>query len=118
MPIAALLSANCHIGGAVSRQLGRGEKPMSGLDFDGDASADMLERRWFAAYKSAEAMRAECDMLREVLVAAEAAWRRALTQLAELETLRDVLGDELAWINECDLEPAPQVVLRPVRSAA
>jgi hypothetical protein len=91
---------------------------MSSLDFDGDASAEMLERRWFAAHKSAEAMGAECDLLREVVVAAEAAWRRALTQLAELETLRDVLGDELAWINECDLEPAPQVALRPVRSAA
>jgi hypothetical protein len=68
---------------------------MSSLDFDGDASAEMLERRWFAAYRSAEAMRSESDMLREVVVAAEAAWRRATTQLAELETLRDVLGDEV-----------------------
>ncbi|MDP9009330.1 MAG: hypothetical protein M3N91_11610 [Pseudomonadota bacterium] len=91
---------------------------MSSLDFDGDTSDGMLERRWFAAYKSAEAMRAECDMLREVVAAAEAAWRRGLVQLADLEALRDVLGQELACFDECDLEPAPQVAQRPVRSAA
>ena len=85
---------------------------------DGDAAAEMLERRWFATYKSAEAMRLECDMLREVVVAADAAWRRALTQLTELESVRDALGDELACIDQHYPEPVPQVCQRSVMSAA
>jgi hypothetical protein len=91
---------------------------MSNRYTDGDAAAEMLERRWFATYRSAEAMRLECDMLREVVIAAEAAWRRALTQLAELESLHDALGDELACIDGHYPEPAPQVSHRSVMSAA
>jgi hypothetical protein len=82
------------------------------------SSLDLLERRWFAANKGAEVMRAECDRLREVLFASERAWRLALTQLVELENLCEVLGDELARIDEQYAVPAPQTVRRPVMSAA
>jgi hypothetical protein len=85
---------------------------------DGDAAAEMLERRWFATNKNAEALRSECDLLREVVAAAEADWRRALAQLAELENLRDALGDELSRIDEQYPQPAAQVLRRSVMSAA
>jgi ribosomal 50S subunit-associated protein YjgA (DUF615 family) len=91
---------------------------MSNRYMDGDAAAEMLERRWFATYKSAEALRSECEMLQEVVATAEAAWRRALARLAELERLRDALGDELSRIDEQYPQSAPRVVRRSVMSAA
>jgi hypothetical protein len=91
---------------------------MSTRYMDGDAAAEMLERRWFATNKNAEAMRSECDVLRQVVAAAEADWRRALAQLAELETLRDALGDELSRIDDNYPQPAPLVLHRSVMSAA
>jgi hypothetical protein len=69
---------------------------------DGDAAANLLERRWFAANSAAVALSAECDVLREVLELAEDAWRRARAHLDRLEGLRDRLGEELA---ELDVPP-------------
>jgi hypothetical protein len=68
------------------------------LDFydDDDAAANVVERRWFAASAQAKVMRDECDVLREVMDLAEEAWRRSRAQLAELEMLRDALGERLA----------------------
>jgi len=56
--------------------------------------------------------------LQEVVTTAEAAWRRALARLAELESLRDALGDELSRIDEQHPQSAPRVVRRSVMSAA
>ena len=57
-------------------------------------------------------------MLREVLELAETAWRRARTQLAELEYLRDALGDQLADIDEQHPEPVSNPRQRLVMSVA
>ena len=52
------------------------------------------------------------QVLREVMELAESAWRRARTQLAELEDLSDRLGDQLTYIDiEC-----PQIAAQPARS--
>jgi hypothetical protein len=81
-----------------------------------DAAADMLERRWFAAFKAASAVRAECEALLESIESTEAAWARAREQLAKLESLRDSLGEELAELDGLTLER--RRVRREVSTAA
>jgi hypothetical protein len=79
---------------------------------DRDAAANLLERRWFSSITAVRAAQAECEVLREVMELAESAWRRARTQLAELEDLSDRLGDQLTYIDiEC-----PQIAAQPARS--
>jgi len=77
---------------------------------DGDAAAEMLERRWFAAFKAASSARAECEALVEALEMTQAAWNNARERLVKLELLRDALGEELAELDgqqeEIGLEPA------------
>ena len=85
--------------------------------YDGDAATEMLERRWFATDKLVESMRSQCDVLREAAMAAEVSWSHARTQLAELEALRDALGDQLSRMDEYYPEPEPQP-RRSVMSAA
>jgi hypothetical protein len=68
---------------------------------DRDAAANLLERRWFAAFKAASGIRAECEALLESMATTEAAWRRARARLVELEALRDALGEELDELDEC-----------------
>ncbi len=80
---------------------------------DGDAAADRLERRWFAAFKAASAARGECEAQLEAAALAQAAWRRARARLAELEALRDALGEELA-----DLDGQPEEITRGVEETA
>jgi hypothetical protein len=87
-------------------------------DAEGDAAASLWERRWFASITAVRATQAECEVLREVMEMAEEAWRRARSQLARLEAVRDALGEELA---ECDgqlRDPKPAVGDRRVSSAA
>lgn len=81
---------------------------------DRDAAANLLERRWFSSITAVRDAQADCEVLREVLELAESAWRHARTQLAELECLRDALGDELAAFDEIEA-PAPPSTLRPRR---
>jgi hypothetical protein len=69
---------------------------------DGDAAADLLERRWFAAFKAASGVRAECEALLESMAVTQAAWSRARVRLSELEVLRDALGEELEALDERD----------------
>jgi hypothetical protein len=85
---------------------------------DGDAAANLLERRWFSSIAAVRAMQAECEVLREVMELAEGAWRRARTQLAEYEALRDALGDQLMSIDEQCPETVSKPERRPVMSAA
>jgi hypothetical protein len=66
---------------------------------EGGAAAEMLERRWFAAFKAASVARAECEALVEALNMTQAAWNEARNRLVKLETLRDALGDELAELD-------------------
>ena len=67
---------------------------------DRDAAANLLERRWFSSIAAVRAAQAECEVLREVVELAEKAWRRSRDHLAEIETLRDALGDQLAALDE------------------
>jgi ribonuclease D len=66
---------------------------------DGELTAEFLERRWFAALSAAKSVQSECEVLLEVVQQAEEAWRRSRAKLAELESLRDALGDQLAAVD-------------------
>jgi hypothetical protein len=67
---------------------------------EGDAAANLLERRWFAAFKAASGVRAECEALLESMAHTQATWGRARERLSELEAMRDALGEELEALNE------------------
>ena len=84
---------------------------------DGSPSAELLERRWFAALRAAGIAKAECDVLLGVLQRAESAWRRAYLRVAELECLRDTLGEQLDDMSDKRVE-APEAARRLVLSAA
>lgn len=73
---------------------------MTNRYMDGSAAAEMLERRWFAAFNAASAARGECEALVETLQMTEAAWNEARKRLVKLESLRDLLGEELAELDE------------------
>jgi hypothetical protein len=73
---------------------------MSNRYMDGEAAANLLERRWFAAFKAASSVRAECEALLESIVLTQAAWSGARARLSELEALRDALGEELEALDE------------------
>jgi hypothetical protein len=84
---------------------------------DNDAAANLLERRWFAAFKAASGVRAECESLLESMALTQAAWSRARARLAVLEALRDALGEELEALDEREaVMPAEES--REVMSAA
>jgi hypothetical protein len=72
---------------------------------DDDPATEMLERRWFAAFKAASEARAECETLVEELEMIELAWGRARSRLARLESMRDALGEELA-----EFTPLPSIL--------
>ena len=76
---------------------------------DGDAAANLLERRWFAAFKAASGVRTECEALLESMALTQVAWSRARARLAELETLRDALGEELEALDEREERIAAEV---------
>jgi hypothetical protein len=67
---------------------------------DGEPAAALLERRWFAAFKAASGVRAECESLLESMSIVQTAWARARTRLSELEAMRDALGEELEALDE------------------
>ncbi len=76
---------------------------------EGDAAAELLERRWFAAFKAASGVRTECEALLESITVLQAAWSRARARLSELEALRDALGTELEALNGRDRRPDDDV---------
>ena len=71
-----------------------------------DTFAVLMERRWFAAFRAASTARAECEALLDEIEAAERAWNEARVRLAELELLRDRLGEQLGGIEGAEREPA------------
>jgi chromosome segregation ATPase len=85
---------------------------------DGDAAAERLERRWFAAFKAASDVRAECEGLLDAMEQAETAWNRARARLSELEALRDMLADELAELERPEALPAANGACAHVMTAA
>jgi hypothetical protein len=64
-------------------------------DLDSQPAAELLARRWFAALAATRSVQAECDLLLERLILADAAWRHAHAQLAEFEAIRDALEREM-----------------------
>jgi len=81
---------------------------MANRYMDGDAAANLLERRWFAAFKAASGVRAECEALLESMSLAQVAWSRARARLAELEAMRDALGEELEALDEREEQTAAE----------
>jgi hypothetical protein len=90
---------------------------MTNRYMDGDAAANLLERRWFAAFKAASGVRTECEALLESMALTQAAWSRARARLCELEALRDALGEELEALDEREVV-IPAEDSREVMSAA
>jgi hypothetical protein len=82
---------------------------MANRYMDGDAAANLLERRWFAAFKAASGVRAECETLLESMALTQVAWSRARARLAELEAMRDALGEELEAMDEREEQTAAEV---------
>ena len=72
---------------------------MANRNMDGDAAANLLERRWFAAVRAAAESQSECDALARVLDLTHTALRDARARCSHLEALRDALGGELADID-------------------
>jgi hypothetical protein len=73
---------------------------MINRDTVGDAAANLLERRWFAAFKTASGIRTECEALLESMAITQAAWSQARVRLSQIEALRDALGGELEALDE------------------
>jgi hypothetical protein len=73
---------------------------MTARDLDAEPAAELLERRWFAASGAINNLKSECDALLAGLERAEHAWRQACARLAQLEALRDALGDQLAFMDD------------------
>jgi hypothetical protein len=67
---------------------------------DAEPATELLERRWFAALAAVRSLQAECDVLLGVLELSGDAWRRACAQLAQLEAVRDALGNHLAAMDD------------------
>jgi hypothetical protein len=86
-------------------------------DLDSEPTANLLERRWFAAQSAARSLQAECDLLLEALNLAQVAWQRAQSQLAEFEALSDALENQLAAMDMPTIAALPEE-RRLVMSAA
>lgn len=67
---------------------------------DDEPAAQVWERRWFAASAAVKSVHAECEVLLGVVQLAVDDWRRSCAQLAQLEALRDALGEWLAAMDE------------------
>ncbi len=85
---------------------------------DCDSAESLIERRWFSSITAVRMAQTECEVLRKVMELAESAWRRARTQLAELEHLRDALGNQLAGLDDQYPESVSNPRQRSVMSAA
>jgi hypothetical protein len=75
-------------------------------DLDSEPTANLLERRWFAAQSATRGLQAECDLLLEALNLAQVAWQRARSHLADFEALSDALENQLMAM---DMPPIPAV---------
>ncbi len=83
---------------------------MNNRYMDGSRAAELLERRWFAAFKAASSVRAECEVMLESMASIEVAWSEARARLCELEALRDALGEELAALDEREEAPLGELM--------
>jgi hypothetical protein len=84
---------------------------------DGDAAAQRLELRWFAAEKAARAAQSECDVLLQVIEQSEMALRLARARVDAFGKLRDALDADLHMLSGHTAEEIPRARLHPVMSA-
>ena len=68
---------------------------------ENESDAVLLERRWFAAHKAAQALKVECAILRDIKDTAQANWRDATAKLADLDALCAALEHQYAHYVEC-----------------
>jgi hypothetical protein len=69
---------------------------MSSLEPGSEPATQLLERRWFALLSAIRSLQAKCGVLLEASMLAEVSWRRACVQLAEFESLRDALKEQMS----------------------
>jgi hypothetical protein len=65
-------------------------------EWEGDATGELIERRWFAVLSAMRSLERECGILLEASKLADIAWRRACVQLVEFEALRDALEEQMS----------------------
>jgi hypothetical protein len=75
------------------------------VGMDCESATALLELRWFAAHKRAEALRVDCEILREVMESAQVHWRSVRIELERMEAAREALADEIA---RQDAQPGAQ----------
>lgn len=72
-----------------------------------EAPGELTERRWFSLLFAIRSLQAECEILLEASILADVAWKRACAQLAQFETLRDALEEEMS--------ARPPLAVKPTR---
>jgi hypothetical protein len=124
-----------HCQSSIEATHGQEINPMSSLDErhednapkdrlgDAELSAELLERRWFAAMAAVKSLQDDCDALLRVVERAENNWLRTCAQVALVESLRDALGEQLAARDgarattlEANTQPPIYVGQQPQRS--
>jgi hypothetical protein len=80
-------------------------------DLGAEAAGELIERRWFALLSAIRSLQGECGILLEASKLADIAWRRACVQLANFETLRDALEEQMSAMPSLAAKPATR--LRP-----
>ncbi len=78
------------------------------VDRESGAETQLIERRWFALLSAIRSLQGECEILLEASKLADVAWRRACVQLAEFETLRDALEEQMTARLSLAVQPAAQ----------
>ena len=83
----------------IARSYGRLPLGVCHTGTDCESVTALLELRWFAAHKRVEALRVDCEILREVMESAQVHWRSTLIELQRMEAARQALADEIAHQN-------------------
>ena len=76
-----------------------------------EVAGELIERRWFALLSAIRSLQGECELLLEASKLADTAWRRACAQLAQFETLRDELEEQICGRPPFAVKPTTR--LRP-----
>lgn len=82
-----------------------------------DHDNELLQRRWFAALMATRRLEGECRQLLNALRQADAAWRRACSELAAFEALTEALEEQVSVKDEVPA-PAREPLRLPAVSAA
>jgi hypothetical protein len=75
----------------------------------GTEAAEVIERRWFELLSAIRGLQGECGILLEASKLADVAWRRACAQLAQFESLREALEEQMSARPSLALKQAMQI---------